>query len=260
MTRAAFGMELRLRSRIVVLAAVWLIAMCLAVGGLFPSLGHTIGKLNLPKGVADLLGGADYATLAGWFKSEIVSILGPVIVAGIAITSAAATTAGEEEDRITALLLCHPVRRSRLLLAKAAAIATAVTVLGAATFAGLLAGVAVAGGSLGPGDLAAQSVHLVFLGLALGAVALAVGASTGERTLASGAAAGVAGAMFLINGFAPLVHGTAWLEYLTVFHYYSGHDPLTRGIDVGDLAVLAALTAALVAVAVWGLERRDIRS
>jgi ABC-2 type transport system permease protein len=258
-TRATFEMELRLRWRIILAAAWAIIAMCVGVGALFPSLGNTIGKLNLPKGVSDLLGGANYSTLSGWMKSEIVSILGPVIVAGVAITGAAATTAGEEQERITALLLAHPVERSRLLLAKAAAVATASGLLGVAVFAGLLCGVAVGGGGVGTGDIAAQALHLVFLGLAFGGLALAIGASTGERTLASGGAAGVAGAMFLINGFAPVVSAISWVKYFTVFHYYSGHDPLTRGVDVGDLAILAGLTAVLVGVAVAGFGRRDIR-
>ncbi|MEA2373363.1 MAG: beta-exotoxin transport system permease protein [Solirubrobacteraceae bacterium] len=260
MTHAALEMELRLRSRVVMVAAASIIAMCLTVGALFPALGHTFGKLNLPKGVADLLGGANYATLSGWLKSEIVSILGPVIVAGLAITSAAATTAGEEQDRITALLLAHPVPRWGLLLAKAAGIGAATTLLGIATFAGLLGGVAVGGGGISAGDIAAQAVHLVFLALALGALALAIGAATGERTLASAGAAAAAGLMFLVNGFAPAVQAIAWLKYLTVFHYYAGHDPLTRGVNLGDLIVLGALTAALVALAVIGFQRRDIRA
>jgi ABC-2 type transport system permease protein len=260
MTRATIEIALRMRLRIILGAAVWLIMACVMVGALFPSLGDSIGKLNLPKGVADLLGGADYSTLSGWMKSEVVSILGPLIVAGVAISNAAATTAGEEEDRITGLLLSHPVRRSRLLLAKAAAVGAAAGGLGVASFVALLGGVAVAGGGIGAGDIAAQSLHLVFLALALGALALAIGASTAERTLASGGAAGVAGIMFLINGFAPAVHGISWLRYFTVFHYYSGHDPLTRGVNLGDLAVLAALAAALVAFAITALQRRDIRS
>ena len=35
-------------------------------------------------------------------------------------------------------------------------------------------------------------------------------------------------AMFLVNGFAPVVHSIAWLRYFTVFHYYAGHDPAER--------------------------------
>ena len=47
------------------------------VGALFPAVGHTIGKLDLPKGVAMLLGGADYGTLTGWMRSEIAAVYGP---------------------------------------------------------------------------------------------------------------------------------------------------------------------------------------
>jgi ABC-2 type transport system permease protein len=65
--------------------------------------------------------------------------------------------------------------------------------------------------------------------------------------------------MFLVNGFAPVVPALSWLRYITVFHYYSGHDPLTQGVDLGALLVLAAVTAGLVALAVAGLRRRDIR-
>ena len=80
---------------------VGLIAVMAAVGALFPAVGHTIGKLRMsPQGVANLLGGADYGTITGWFRSEIGSIYGPLVIGALAITGASATTAGEEEDRI----------------------------------------------------------------------------------------------------------------------------------------------------------------
>jgi ABC-2 type transport system permease protein len=259
-TGAAFEMELRLRWRLVAIAAAALIGVVVGVGALFPTLGHTIGKLSLPKGVADLLGGANYSTLSGWLKSEIVSIYGPLVLVGVAITSAAASTAGEEQERILALLLAHPVSRHRLLLAKAAGVAVSVAALGVATWVGLLIAVAVAGGGINAGDLAAQSLHLVFLALVFGALALALGAASGDRALASGGAAGVAVLMFLINGFAPALHAISWLRYLSAFYYYSGHDPLRRGIDPGDLGVLAAAIAVLLALAVVGLRRRDLRA
>ena len=65
---------------------------------------------------------------------------------------------------------------------------------------------------------------------------------------------------FLINGFAPLVSGIAWLKYLSPFYYYSGHDPIVHGIDVGGLVVLGVATLLLVVVAVEGLRRRDLRA
>jgi ABC-2 type transport system permease protein len=64
---------------------------------------------------------------------------------------------------------------------------------------------------------------------------------------------------WLINGFAPLVPAIAWLKYLSPFYYYTVHDPLTRGIGIGDLAVLAGLTVVLTGAAMAGIQRRDLR-
>ena len=85
-----------------------------------PAFGESLGKVDLPEGVGDLLGGGDFASISGWLNTEIASVYGPLVVAGSAIAAAAATLAGEEERRILALVLAHPVARTRLLLAKPA--------------------------------------------------------------------------------------------------------------------------------------------
>jgi ABC-2 type transport system permease protein len=240
--------------------AVGLIAIMAAVGALFPSVGHTIGKLNVPTSVANLLGGADYGTITGWFRSEIVVIYGPLVIGALAITGAAAATAGEEENRILGLVLAHPIRRSRLVLAKAMAIALIVLVVAFAVWIGLIVGVAAGGGGITLAHITAVAVQLAFFGFATGALALALGAGTGRHSLAAGVAAAVAILGWLINSFAPLASAIAWLKYLTLFYYYAGHDPIGRGIDLAGLLVLGLLTLVLLAIAVVGFERRDLRA
>ncbi len=256
----AFKMTLRLRLPSTGLAALGLVAVLLIVGALFPAVGHSFGKLNIPKGVSHLLGGADYGTVTGWYRSEIGSIYGPLVISAMAITGVVSTTAGEEEDRILALVLAHPVKRSGLIAAKAAAIAVVVCMIAVATWLGLIAGVALAGGGISLADLSAYSLHLGFFGLAIGAIALAVGAGTGRRTLATGAAATVGVLGWLINGFSPLVNAIAWLKYLSPFYYYAAHDPLTEGVGILDLNVLGVLALVFTAVAVLRIERRDLRA
>jgi len=258
-TRPPLAMALRLRLTSAGAAAFGLVAVLVIVGALFPAVGDTIGKLNLPRGVSQLLGGADYATLTGWFRSEIGAVYGPLVIGAVAITSASAVTAGEEEDRILALVLAHPITRARLVLAKAVAMGALVVIVAVGAWVGLLIGVALGGGGIGIGHMAAFAVHLAFFGLALGAVALAIGAGTGRRTLTTAVAAGVGVLGWLINGFAPLVSALDWLKYLSPFYYYAGHDPLTQGIDVGDLVVLGAVAVSLTVVAMAAFERRDLR-
>jgi ABC-2 type transport system permease protein len=260
MNRPTLEMTLRLRMISTASAAFGLFAVLLAVGALFPAVGHTIGRLNIPKGVSNLLGGADYATITGWYTSEIGSVYGPLVIAGLAIAGAAATTAGEEEDRILGLLLAHPIGRSRLIAAKAAAIAAVVVIIAIATWAGLIVGVAIAGGGISLGRISAFALQLAFFGFAMGALTIALGAGTGRRSLTAGVAAGVAIVGWLINGFAPLLSAIAWLKYLSIFYYYAGHDPLARGVDVGGLIVLGALAVLLTALGMAGIERRDLRA
>jgi len=259
MSAPTFLMALRLRRLSTGLTTLAMALVILMVGALFPAVGGSIGQLDLPEGVADLLGGADYGSITGWMRSEVGAVYGPLVLAAVGITAAVASTAREEEDGILALTLAHPITRSRLLLAKAAAVAVCVLAVALGTFVGLVAGVAAAGGGIATGDLAALALHLACFGLALGALALALAATTGRAAVASGGAAAFGVVAFLVNGFAPLVHGIGWLRYLTPFHYCTGHDPIARGVDVGDLAVLLASAVALTAVAVVGFARRDLR-
>ena len=259
MSLATTRLALRLRLNGTLSASVGLIAVMAAVGALFPAVGHTIGKLNVPKSVDNLLGGADYGTVAGWFRSEIAAIYGPLVIGALAITGAAATTAGEEEDGILALVLAYPIRRARLIWEKAAAIGGVVVIIAAASWAGLIVGVALAGGGISLGHITALCVQLAFFGLAVGALAIALAAATGRRALATGVAAGVAILSWLVNSFAPLVSGLSWLKYLSFFYYYAGHNPLTQGVDLLGLIVLVAITAVLMAVAVVTIDRRDLR-
>ena len=260
MSWPAFTMTLRLRMGATASATVALIAVLLVVGALFPAVGDSFGKLHLPKGISDLLGGADYSTITGWYRAEIASFYGPLLIGAVAITGAVSSTAGEEEDRILALILSEPVTRPRLVAGKAGAVGVAVVVIAFSAWVGLIVGVALGGGGITLENLSAYSVHLAFFGLATGSVALAVGAATGRRALAVEAAVAVALAGWLINGFAPLVEAIAWLKYLSLFYYYAHHDSLTGGVDLEDLAVLALVTAVFTSVGIIGISRRDLRA
>ncbi len=255
----ALRMTLRLRMLTTALSALGVVLVILLVGALFPAVGSSIGKLSLPKGVTTLLGGADYATLTGWMRSEIGAVYGPLLLAYTGISVASASTAGEEETGVLALTLAYPITRARLVLAKAAAVLVSVALVAFATFVGLVAGVSIGGGGISLANLASVSLHLAFFGWAAGALALALAASTGRRAVASGGAAAFAVLGFLVNGFAPLVGSLAWLKYSSLFYYYEGHDPIANGIDAADLSVLAVATLAFIALAVLGIRHRDLR-
>ena len=64
--------------------------------------------------MTELLGGADYGTLAGWMRSEIGAVYGPLVIGGRGDHGRGRLTAGEEEAGILTLVLAHPSTRSSL--------------------------------------------------------------------------------------------------------------------------------------------------
>lgn len=231
----------------------------MVVGALYPSLKDSFGKLNVPEAVANLLGGANYSTLTGWLQSEIVATYGPLVFCAVGIATAVATTTGDEEERVLATLLSHPITRTRLLLGKTVALAALLLAVSVATWIGFLIGVAIAGGGISAAHLAAQATHLCLLGFTFAALALTIGACTGRKTITTAGSAGLAILSYLVNGLAPLAGGLGWARYLSPFYYYADHNPLTNGGQWPHLAVLAAATLVLIGIAVTGFRHRDLR-
>jgi ABC-2 type transport system permease protein len=259
MSGPVFKLALRLRLPSTAAAGIGLIAVMVAVGALFPAVGHSIGALHVPKSVANLLGGADYGTVTGWFRSEVGAIYGPLLAGGLAIAGACATLAGEEQSRILAVVLSCPLGRRCLVVSKASAIAVVVILIAFAAWLGLIVGVAAAGGGIPVSHMAALAVQLAFFGFATGALAVAVAATTGDPALAAGAASAIAILGWLINSFAPLVGALGWLRYLSLYYYFAGHDPLSNGVWIAGLAVLASVSVIGTAIGAFGLGRRDLR-
>ena len=54
--------------------------------------------------------------------------------------------------------------------------------------------------------------------------------------------------------------GLDWTKYLTFFYYYTDGDPLSTGVDLAHLAILAAAAVALTVVSVVLFRDRDLRA
>ena len=99
--------------------------------------------------MTELLGGADYGTLAGWMRSEIGAVYGPLVIAAVGDHGRGRRSPpGRRRRASSTMALAHPVTRSSLVLAKAAATAVSVVVIALGTFAGLVIGVAIGGGGV----------------------------------------------------------------------------------------------------------------
>jgi ABC-2 type transport system permease protein len=249
-------------------AMLWWVIGLLAVAAylavLYPSIANTPSYNQMlqawPKGiVASVMGEfPDYSTPEGYLNSTTYFMMVPLLFIAFAVGLGANAIAGEEEHGTLDLLLANPLPRWRVVLDKFAALVVLTLGLGAALWLGLAVGGAVVGMEVNLSGLAAVTLSAVLLGVAFGALALAVGSATGKRGLSTALAAAVGVAAYFINSLAPVVEGLQAYRRLSLLYYYIGADPLRNGLNLGHAAVLVGVTLVLLAVAVLAFQRRDV--
>ena len=246
---------------LVVVAGLVILSTALFVGPMFNGLSEVLKEFSdaIPEALLAMIGGVDMGTAEGFYQSELFSITMPAALIVVTAMMGARALAGEEEDNTMDLLLANPIKRSKVVVEKAGALAIIGFGLGLATFAGTMAGSLLGALGMSWGNVAATSFLGALLGLFFGYVALAVGAGTGKRRVAVMTAAGAAFLTYFANAFLPVSASLSGWARLSPFYYYLGNDPLVEGLDWGDTAVLVGLCVVAVAISVPLFHRRDVK-
>jgi ABC-2 type transport system permease protein len=246
---------------LIVLVAIIIFATTLVIGPVYVLIDDAILLLaqQLPDAILALTGGGDLGTPEGYYQLEIFSLMGPIAVIAVTAAIGAKAVAGEERDGTMGLLLANPIPRARIVWAKSFSMLLGAIIVGAAVFAGAALGSFAAGLGMKLGNIAAISLLLTLLGLVFGALALAIGAATGRYRVAIFGAAGAAFVFFVLNSFLPLSDSLAEVARVSPFYYFLAGNPLIDGLNLGHAAVLAAIALALVALAAFTFNRRDVR-
>ncbi len=191
---------------------------------------------------------------------EMMNLIAPMVLGGLAISIGTSSIAGEERDNTIGLLLANPRSRTSVLLDKTRAMVSVVAAGSLLVWLGVVTSVALVGSNLNGLTVGAMSVHLFAISLFFGSLALFIGGWTGNAGVASGASAGLIIFSFLAAGLLPLVEGWANVAKIFPWYYFNASQPLQNGIDVGHLAALLAASGVLIIGAVVGVNRRDLRS
>ncbi|TMR96311.1 ABC transporter permease subunit [Nonomuraea basaltis] len=214
---------------------------------------------KFPGPLKDLMGGLDDMTSGlGYLQTVVYQLFIPMLFIVCATLLANRALAAPEEAGTLELVVTLPVDRRRLVLARFAALVVALLVVAFVTL--LVAwGVseAVETGVTFDRILAAHT-GVLLLGLFYGTVALAVGAATGRRMIASAVAGVWVAAGYMVVTIGRGVTAIDWLKWVSPFHYYAEGRPLYEGLPVGDYLVLAGATAVLALTAVLAFDRRDV--
>ena len=131
--------------------------------------------------------------------------------------------------------------------------------VGFAVWAGVWLGSILGGLGISPVNIAAASLLGTLVGLVFGGIALVLSAATGRVRIATFGAIGIGLVAYLVNSIAILNDTIDSLAVLTPFNYYLTNQPLSNGMEWGNLAVLVIVFAALIVAAVALFDRRDLR-
>jgi ABC-2 type transport system permease protein len=214
---------------------------------------------GLPEAVQMMIGVSNASGAGSLILGEVVNLMAPLILGGLAISMGAGAVAGEERRGTLGLLLGNPKSRRQVVTSKAGAMVLLLAVGTALSGVGSVA-VAQAFGSYPDGiDMTAGMIHVAALSLFFGVFALFLGAWTGNSSLASGTSTGLLLLSFLAAGLLPLVEGLEDVAKAFPWYYFNGSQPLTNGIDWGHLSVLVGFGLVLFAGALYGVGRRDLK-
>jgi ABC-2 type transport system permease protein len=216
---------------------------------------------DYPEFVEQIMGlgsGLSITSPAGYLNSQVFANMLPLLLIIFVVGLASRETAGEERDRTLDLLLAHPVTRARVVLEKATAMLATSLWLGTVSAITLIALGPLVDLDVGLSAYVGATLGSVMAGWVFGALALAMGAATGSRAMAIGVSSGAAVVFYVLWGLAPLISALEFTNSFNPWYWVMAGDPIIHGIQGGNLLLLAGVTGAFVAAAVWGMRRRDL--
>ena len=194
----------------------------------------------------------------GYLNSQLFIAALPIVFLIFTIGRGTGAIAGEEDRGTLDLLLSLPIRRSRVVLEKFAAMVAATLALGLVSWLSMAASALAIDMEISYARLGEVTLSCALLALAFGTMALALGCAKGSRGLCMGVTSALAIAAYLVNALAPLAELLEPTQKFSPFYLYIGADPLLSGLNFVHAGALAGLTAASLGVGLVLFGRRDL--
>src|SRR5688500_8453823 len=199
-------------------------------------------------------------TQPGGFVTFRLNPLLAILPSVWALLAASGQLRGEEERGALDLVLATPTTRTRVVLEKLAALATAL--VGLARLLGSSGGLA---GRTAPVEYSTVGAYVFALNVALtagvyGAMALLAAQFVSERSSAAGLTGGFLALSFLLLATSRVTPGLEWLAYFSPLYYSGLTKPLVPevGTNPAAMVMLAGGIGLCAALSAWLFTRRDL--
>jgi beta-exotoxin I transport system permease protein len=224
------------------------------------SSGITEAIDQLPAGIVDAFGLAGFGTPAGFLRGNLYEFVVPLLLAVAAVAVANGLTAGEEDSGRLETYLSQPVSRRSVFVGRTIAMVVWLALMTALILAVQTISDALVGLEIDVARIISTVLLCGLLALLYGALALALAGwlPRPSLVLSIGIAATVGG--YLISALLPLSDTLKPLSAISPWKWAFGGDPLVNATEPWRYVALVLPAIALVAVAVVGFIRRDVRA
>lgn len=254
-------LDLLLRRRGTIGYALGMAVYVFVIVALYPTFKDDASLNQFTRGnstVAALFGATGSLTSpAGWLNANIYSNFLPLVVLLLTIGYGASAIAGQDEDGTLGLIVTLPLSRRRILAQKAITLVALVVPVGLATALVVLAGRGF-DLSIAANHLIGATIGATVLGIDFGALALFIGALSGNRATALGVTSALAAASYLVSSLAPVTHWVRPLWFESLFYWAVGNAQLRTGLSLTSFAVLVGFAIVALGAAVKAFERQDV--
>lgn len=259
-----FAQGLRDRRRSLVWWSLGVAVYIGVIAAMWPSIRGTAGlddlMEQLPETILDLMGASDYdiTTGAGYVSGELFGFMIPIFILILTIGAGAAAIGGAEERDVLDLLLSHPISRRRVMLQSAALIAVEAVIFGAVIVVTLSIATPLADLGIGFVHSIGAAFGIAMLGIALGWMALGIGAATGSRVLSLAVTGSFAAITYLAGSLSSLVDFLHNAKWFSPFFYATNRAPLVNGYTWWHALVLGGVGIVSLVVGSVLFDRRNL--
>lgn len=200
----------------------------------------------------------NFGTLTGFYGVECGNILG--LGGGLFAAMIGVNILSKEEQAHTAeFLLTHPIRRSRVMTEKLAAVLFQILTMNALIYLLAVLSIWTIGEIIPWKEL--NLIHLAFLAMQVELACICFGISAFLRRGSVGIGLGLAAISYFLNILGNLSENARFLKWLTPFGYTEAADIMTDlRLDTGMIALGMVFALLGVAAAYWKYTKKDIHA
>jgi len=216
---------------------------------------------NLPDALGQFIGGSggiDFSSVEGFLNAQIFTIMAPLIVIGIAISSGSKANAYEESIKSLDIILSTPISRERFIIEKILSMIIKVIFICSIHWISYVLSTFIFGLDMSFKNLAILCFQLGLMSITFGLISILIGTITGSTSKSIAITSSLGVASYLIASIAQLVDSIEFTKFFSLFHYYKDSDPLMNGFHQWHWSIFIISSIILTLTSIRFFKKRDL--